>query len=221
MPVRILKMDTQKSLQTAIKEAGDVILSGGLVAIPTESFYALAVNVSDEKAIHRLIAAKKRPASNPVLILIPSPEVLDDYVATMPAAATKLIQQFWPGGLTLVFEARANVSSLLTAGTGKIGVRVSSHPIPRELARVARVAITGTSANVTGEPPCESPEEVLKSLGSQVDIILEGGKTAGGKGSTVLDVTVSPPVILREGMVPRKLLMPFFQSLAPETDSPE
>jgi L-threonylcarbamoyladenylate synthase len=221
MPVRILKTDTQENVQIAIKEAAKAILSGGVVALPTESFYGLAVNATDEKAIYRLMAAKKRPESNPVLILIPSREALDDYVAAIPAVARRLIQQFWPGGLTLVFEAKARLPSLLTARTGKIGVRLSSHPIPTELARVAGVAITGTSANVTGEPPCESPEEVLKALGSQVDIILEGGKTAGGKGSTVLDVTVSPPVILREGMVPRKLLMPFFQSLSSETDSAE
>jgi L-threonylcarbamoyladenylate synthase len=210
MPVRILKTDTQENLQIAIKEAANVILTGGVVAIPTESFYGLAVNATDEKAIHRLIAVKKRPEKNPVLILIPSTDAINDYVDSVPPVAAKLMKHFWPGGLTLVFEARASMSSLLTAGTGKIGVRLSSHPVPTELARVVGVAITGTSANVTGEPPCVDAEEVLKALGSQVDMILDGGETAGGRGSTVLDVTVAPPFILREGMVSRKLLIPFW-----------
>jgi L-threonylcarbamoyladenylate synthase len=209
MPARILKTDTQEDLQIAIKEAKDVILTGGLVAIPTESFYALAVNVTDEKAIHRLAAAKKRPENNPILILIPSVDAVNDYVDSVPAVAAKLMKHFWPGGLTLVFEARASVSSLLTAGTGKIGVRLSSHFLPTELARLAGVAITGTSANLSGQPGCRNAQEVLAALGDEIDVVLDGGETQGGKGSTVLDVTVDPPLILREGMIPRDALCPF------------
>jgi L-threonylcarbamoyladenylate synthase len=215
MPLRILKTDTQENLQIAIKEAKDVILTGGVVAVPTESFYGLAVNALNEKAIERLLAIKKRREDHPVLILIHSADVLERYVVQVPPVALHLIEAFWPGGLTMVFEAKPVLPLLLTGGTGKIGVRLSSHPVPTELASVAGVAITGTSANVTGEPPCESPEDVIEALGSQVDIILDGGKTAGGRGSTVLDVTVAPPVILREGMVPRKLLMPFLGPLHP------
>jgi L-threonylcarbamoyladenylate synthase len=212
MPARILKTDTQENLQIAIKEAKDVILTRGLVAIPTESFYALAVNVTDEKAIHRLIAAKKRLEKNPILILIPSIDAVNDYVDSVPVVAAKLMKQFWPGGLTLVFEARASVSSLLTAGTGKIGVRLSSHFLPTELARLAGTAITGTSANLSGQPACKTSREVMGTIGDAVDLVLDGGETQGGKGSTVLDVTVDPPLILREGMVRRDALMRFFRS---------
>ena len=211
MPPRVLKADQHES----ISEAAKVIMAGGVVAVPTESFYGLAVNALDERAVERLLAIKKRREDHPVLILIPSAEVLGRYVAQIPAVALRLTETFWPGGLTLVFMAKPALPLLLTGGTGKIGVRLSSHPVPTQVAGVAGVAITGTSANVTGEPPCEKPEEVFKTLGSQVDIILDGGKTAGGRGSTVLDVTVAPPVILREGMVSRKLLTPFFQSHRP------
>ena len=208
MPPRVLKAEQSGS----IKEAAEMIMAGGVVVVPTESFYGLAVNVLEERAIERLLAIKKRRENHPILILIHSEDELKRYVVQIPPVALHLIEAFWPGGLTMVFEAKPELPLLLTGGTGRIGVRLSSHPVPTELARAAGVAITGTSANVTGEPPCENPEDVLKALGSQVDIILDGGRTAGGKGSTVLDVTVVPPVILREGMVPSKLLAPFFES---------
>jgi L-threonylcarbamoyladenylate synthase len=217
MPVRVLQADQEES----ITRAAEMVMAGGVVAVPTESFYGLAVNALNEKAIERLLAIKKRREDHPFLILIDSADVLKRYAAQIPPVALPLIEAFWPGGLTMVFEAKPVLPLLLTGGTGKVGVRLSSHPVPTEVARVAGVAITGTSANVTGEPPCENPEEVLKALGSQVDIILDGGKTAGGKGSTVLDVTVVPPVILREGMVSRKLLVPFFDSLPTKTNSAE
>lgn len=208
MPSPVLKADQEES----IRLAAQTILSGGLVAVPTESFYGLAVSALNGRAIGRLLRVKKRREDHPILILIPSSEALSRYVTRIPPAAHKLIKAFWPGGLTMVFGAAPGLPSSLTGGSSKIGVRLSSHPVPTELARAAGVAITGTSANMTGKPPCETPEEVRGALGAQVDIILDAGKTAGGKGSTVLDVTVSPPVILREGMVPRKALAPFLES---------
>lgn len=216
MAPRVLKADLGES----IIEAARVIVAGGVVAVPTESFYGLAVHALEEKALKRLLSIKKRREDHPILILIPSADVLGDYALRIPFVARRLIKAFWPGGLTMVFKAKPILSSLLTGGTGKIGVRVSSHPVATELARAAHAAITGTSANVTGEPPFSDPEKVFEVLGSQVDIILDGGKTAGGKGSTVLDVTVAPPVILREGMVSRKLLMPFFQPFSSKTNRP-
>ena len=116
---------------------------------------------------------------------------------------------FWPGGLTLVFEAGPNVSPLLTAGTHKIGIRYSSHPVAVALCRALGSAITGTSANLSGKPACSSAEAVLKAFGHRIDLILDGGKTEGRIGSTVLDVTEDPPKILREGMVSRKRLEKF------------
>jgi L-threonylcarbamoyladenylate synthase len=206
MAPRVLRTDQGES----INEAAKVIMTGGVIVVPTESFYGLAVNALNQKAIERVLAIKKRREDHPILILIHSADVLKRYVAQIPPVALRLIREFWPGGLTMVFEAKPLLPLPLTGGTGKIGVRLSSHPVPTQLARAAGVPITGTSANVTRERPCDNPEEALRALGSQVDMILDGGKTAGGKGSTVLDVTVVPPVIVREGMVSRKLLMPFF-----------
>ena len=209
MLARILKTDTQDSFQTAIKDAAEVILSGGIVAVPTESFYGLAVHALDEKAIERLFAVKRRREDNPVLILIPSKESLSSYVTEASEKDRKLMERFWPGGLTMVFFAGPILPRSLTAGTGKIGVRLSSHPVPTELARAVGAPITGTSANRSGRPSCSTAEEVMEALGEDIDLILDGGKTAGGKGSTVLDVTTDPPVVLREGIVSRNELSPF------------
>jgi L-threonylcarbamoyladenylate synthase len=209
MPARILKTDPQDKLETVIKDAAQVILSGGVVALPTESFYGLAVHALNETALERLFAVKQRREDNPVLVLIASKDSLDSYVRKVSDRARKLVERFWPGGLTLVFYAKPILPELLTAGTGKIGVRLSSHPIPRELARAVGAPITGTSANRSGQPSCSTAEEVMEAVGEDIELILDGGRTTGGKGSSVLDVTVDPPVVLRDGIVSRDELSPF------------
>jgi L-threonylcarbamoyladenylate synthase len=202
--VRVIRTDTLEELRKGLNKARQILLTGGLVAFPTESFYGLAVNASDENAISRLFKVKKRRDNSPILVLIPSLEYLEGYVADVPEIALRLVERFWPGGLTLLFKAGPDISQLLTAGTGKIGVRISSHPVAAALALAVGSPVTGTSANISGMPGCVSAEEVYSSLGSGVDLILDGGRTKGGKGSTILDVTVNPPEILREGMVGRE-----------------
>lgn len=202
----IIRTDTEDDIKKGLNRARQMIISGGLVAFPTESFYGLAVSTFDEEAINRLFIIKKRRSDRPVLVLIPSLEYLEDYVADVPEVALKLAEKFWPGGLTLLFRVTPDISPLLTAGTGKIGVRISSNPIATALTRTMGSPITGTSANISGQPGCTNAKEVYDSLGQGVDLILDGGKTGGGKGSTILDVTVNPPEILREGMVGREQL---------------
>ena len=171
-PARIIKVDPSRNLQGSVHRAADSLLSGGLVAYPTESFYGLGVDATNKEAIKRLFLVKKRRTSRPVLILIPSLDVLEQYVDHIPRIAHQLIEAFWPGGLSLVFVAGPKVASLLTAGTGKIGVRLSSHPVATALTRAAGVPITGTSANISGEPACRNVGEVLESFGEGVDLIL-------------------------------------------------
>ena len=213
MPPLIIRIGETENAEAALTRAAEVIRSGGMVSVPTESFYGLAVNALDEAAVQRLLAVKQIRDNHPILTLIPSRETLPKYVLSVPPLAEDLMNAFWPGGITLVFDASEIVPPLLTAGTGKIGVRLSSHPIAAGLARRVGLPITGTSANVTGESPCVRAGEVLTSLGEGVDVILDGGKTEGGKGSTVLDVTVNPPRILRKGMVSVDRLRPFIPGL--------
>jgi L-threonylcarbamoyladenylate synthase len=202
----VIRTHNEKDLRNGVDRARHIILSGGIVAFPTESFYGLAVNALDENAIGRLFKIKKRLYNMPVLVLIPSLEYLKGYVADVPEIALRLIGRFWPGGLTLLFKAGSGISPLLTADTRKIGVRISSHPLAAALARAVDSPITGTSANISGKPGCVTAKEVYSSLGRDVDLILDGGETKGGKGSTILDVTVDPPEIIREGMISREQL---------------
>jgi len=205
----IIRLDVSTDHEKALKRAKDILLQGGLVACPTESFYGLAVDATNEEAIRRLFALKKRAAGHPILLLIPSVELISEYVIRISPVAHQLINEFWPGGLTLVFEASERISPLLTAGTGKIGLRLSNHPLATALARAIGAPITGTSANISGTPPCCSAKEVLVSFGEDIDLIIDGGETAGGIGSTILDVTVDPPQILRKGMVQSRQLERF------------
>jgi L-threonylcarbamoyladenylate synthase len=204
MPPRAL--DAGEGHRVELNKAASIIRSGGVVAFPTESFYGLGVSAWHEKAIQRLFAIKEREENQPILLLIPTRSLLNQYVIRIPDIATQIMEQFWPGGLTLIFEANPDLPHLLTSGTGKIGLRISSHPVAAALVKAVGAPITGTSANISGQAACSSAEAVRHSLGRSVDFVLDGGDTKGGKGSTVLDITVDPPAILREGMVTRKQL---------------
>jgi L-threonylcarbamoyladenylate synthase len=197
---RIIPFLREGDFTSGIDEARDVLLSGGVVAFPTESFYGLAVNPMDEQAIDRLFRVKKRESDQPILLLIPSLISLDLYAAEIPETARTLIKGFWPGGLTLLFKAMPWVSLKLTAGTGKIGLRLSSHPLATALAGSINSPITGTSANISGHPACRTAIEVYDYFKEGV-LILDAGETGGGRGSTILDVSVIPPRIVREGMI--------------------
>ncbi|MFC1891071.1 L-threonylcarbamoyladenylate synthase [Thermodesulfobacteriota bacterium] len=187
--------------EPAISRAREILSSGGIVAFPTESFYGLGVDAANEEAVKQIFKLKLRPMNQPLLLLISSADMLDNYVEEIPDVADKLIEQFWPGGLTIVFKASKSLSPMLTASTGKIGIRLSSHPVANALAESLGKPVTGTSANISGQPACSTAQEVFKALGDKVDLILDGGTTKGGKGSTILDVTVDPPLIIREGMI--------------------
>jgi L-threonylcarbamoyladenylate synthase len=205
----VIQVNGIKPDEKAIRRAVRIILDGGMVAFPTESFYGLGVDAMGKESVERLFRIKARDQGQPILILIPSLETLGNYAAAVPKVARELMKAFWPGGLTLVFEATGQVLPLLTGGTGKIGVRLSSHPVAALLARTLGSPITGTSANLSGYPPARSAGKVARDLGKQVDLIVDGGRTPEGKASTVLDVTVDPPVVLREGMISRKALESF------------
>lgn len=196
-----MDVDSDDNIKVALDNARKVLLSGGIVAFPTESFYGLAVDIENEKAIRKLFALKQRDRNNPILIILPEIEDLKIYAEDVPDQAVKLIESFWPGGLTLLFRASHKISPLLTANTGKIGIRYSSHAVATALARSVGRPVTGTSSNISGHPPCTTAEEVFDYFGMNVDLILDNGPTSGGPGSTILDLTVNPALCLREGMV--------------------
>jgi L-threonylcarbamoyladenylate synthase len=206
MSGKVLKADSR-----GIEKASQKILEGGVVAFPTETFYGLGADALELEALRKVFQIKGREENKPLLLLVADRTWLPELVKKIPPVAEQLIERFWPGPLTLVFEASPNLPSILTAHTGQIGLRISSHPVAQALVQAVGRAITATSANVTGQPSASLASEVFQTLGKQVDAILDGGKTAGGLGSTVLDVCGVLPKILRQGAVSRTELAPFLK----------
>jgi L-threonylcarbamoyladenylate synthase len=206
MSGKVLKADSR-----GIEKASQKILEGGVVAFPTETFYGLGADALELKALRKVFQIKGREENKPLLLLVADRTWLPGLVKKIPPVAEQLIERFWPGPLTLVFEASPNLPSILTAHTGQIGLRISSHPVAQALVQAVGRAITATSANVTGQPSASLASEVFQTLGKQVDAILDGGRTAGGLGSTVLDVCGVLPKILRQGAVSRTELAPFLK----------
>ena len=200
---QVLEINPLKPQDALIRRAVVVLRAGGVVAFPTETFYGLAVDAMNDGAIERIFAIKGRAFSNPIALIAGDKSGIGALVAEIPVAAQRLMQAFWPGPLTLLFSASPRISPRLTAGTGKIGIRISSHPIAAGLAMRLGGPITATSANLSGAPECSNAAEVLANLGDRVDLVIDGGATPGGKGSTLLDITADPPVCLREGAITR------------------
>ena len=164
-----------------------VLGESGLIALPTESFYGLAVAPFDEQALAKLWQIKGRSQGKPILVLIGDRSQLEPFVRSVPRAADVLMNAFWPGPLTIVFAAASGLSNAVTAGTGSVGIRLSAwQPLIDLLRRVGPV--TGTSANREGMPAPKTAEEVQYNLGDAVDLIIDAGPTPGGPPSTVIDV---------------------------------
>lgn len=184
-----------------IQQAEGIIRSGGVVIYPTSSLYGLGVDATNPDAVGRVFSIKKRMETKPVSILINRREDLLHYVDDVPEAAREIMDQLWPGKITLVFHASGNLPESLTANTGKIGVRLPLHPVAKLFVEAVGTPLTATSVNISGEPACGSIEEVPESIIRSADMVLDAGRLLGGFGSTVVDVTVSPPRVLREGAV--------------------
>ena len=188
--------------KSSLREAGKVVRGGGVIAFPTETFYGLGVDPLNVPAVQRLYDLKGRSSqTSPILVLIRSRRELRALVSEITPAAERLMQACWPGPLTLVFRAAEAVPSVLTAGTGTIGVRLSAYPDVQRVLEVIGGPLTGTSANRTGQPPATTADEVERAFGADVDLIVNGGPTPGGLPTTVVDTTVSPPRLIREGCV--------------------
>jgi len=209
-----LEIDPAKPDDTALAEAGEILRAGGVVAFPTETFYGLGADANREAAVEKIFRLKGRAVQNPISVIVDTEREVIPLVESLPAVAQILMQKFWPGALTLLFAAAPAVLPRLTAGTGKIGIRVSSHPVARLIAKRLAGPLTATSANLSGGQECSTAREVLRVFGDHLDAIIDGGTTTGGLGSTIMDVTVAPPLIIREGVVSRSdildaLGMPF------------
>jgi L-threonylcarbamoyladenylate synthase len=208
MPLRV-KLDPRHPDEQVLQHAAAFLQAGKTVAFPTETFYALGVSAFHEQAIQKAFAIKGRTFQQPLPLIIQGDPMLEEIAARVPDAAHALMRRFWPGPLTLIVEASYKIPPLLTASTGTVAVRDSSHPLARLLVKTAGIPVTSTSANVSGAPSCVSAEEVEQQLGDRIDLIIDGGATPGGLPSTIVDLTVSPPRIVRQGAISAERLQPF------------
>ncbi|MFL5777753.1 MAG: L-threonylcarbamoyladenylate synthase [Chloroflexota bacterium] len=185
----------------------DVLRSGGLVGLPTDTVYGIAVALDTPGGIERLFAAKARPPEKGIILLLADIQQAAS-IGILGPSASALAEAFWPGGLSLVVGQHpgARLPSSLTGGAATIGLRVPAHPAPRALAAAVGPLPT-TSANRSGEPEAPDAAGVVAALGSAVDLVVDGGPSKGGPASTVVDCTGEPASILRAGAVPRDALV--------------
>jgi L-threonylcarbamoyladenylate synthase len=214
----ILKIRADYPEESILTRAAAIVISGGVIAYPTETFYGLGTDATNEKAIRRIFDIKGRNFNNPISVIIGERKNVYPLVRDVPLTAEKLMDFFWPGPLTIVFTASTEVSPLLTAGSGKIGIRLSSHEEARRIAQILGRPLTATSANLSNKPECASAAEVIKQIGNKIDAILDFGKTIGGKVSTIIDVTCDPTVILREGIISRQSFEKVINQVSSDND---
>jgi len=198
---RVVPIDPQHPDLGRIREVAEVLRDGGLVAFPTETVYGLGAHALNPTAVARIFQAKGRPSTDPMIVHLASVDQLDVVAQVVPTAARELAAAFWPGALTLILEKRSIVPDAVTAGLQTVGVRVPSHPIAHALLAAADVPVAAPSANRFSHPSPTCAEHVLADLDGAVDVVIDGGATPIGVESTILDLTVTPPLVRRPGGV--------------------
>ncbi len=189
-----------------LRHAAEVLKGGGLVAFPTETVYGLGADALNETAVRGIFEAKGRPSDNPLIVHISDKNDVDCLVKEIPSEAGLLMDEFWPGPLTLVMYKSPAVPSIISAGLDTVAIRMPSHPVAAALIRESGLPIAAPSANTSGRPSPTIVRHVIEDLSGRVDIIIDAGPANVGLESTVLDVTVTPPLILRPGGITREQL---------------
>jgi L-threonylcarbamoyladenylate synthase len=202
----VLKVDAQQPDIEKIRAAADIIRKGGLVAFPTETVYGLGADALNPKAVLALFEAKKRPIDNPPIVHVENVGDVYRLAEQVPPKADKLMRTFWPGPLTLVFKHSRIVPDVTVADLDTIAVRMPQHPVALALIRESRCPIAAPSANLAGKPSPTSAKHVFDDLNGRIDAILDAGPTRIGVESTVLDLSVEPPQVLRPGGTPFEAL---------------
>ena len=203
--LKIINPDTPEP--ELILEAANIIKQGGVIVFPTRGLYGIGADALNLKAVQRVFEIKQRPLNKPVSVLIKDLKDLDRVAANISATTKLLIDQFWPGKLTIIFQAKKGLPESLTAGSDKIGVRLPAHKVACAIVSSINVPLTGTSANISGIAGCSSIKTLDPLILNQVDMVLDAGCLQGGTGSSVIDVTSDPPAVLREGEIPANKIL--------------
>lgn len=199
MKTKVIKVNKLNPEPQLIKEAAMFIRKGKLVAFPTETVYGLGANGLDEDAVANIFTAKGRPQDNPLILHVSKVSEVKKLVKHISKEAEILMEEFWPGPLTMIFERSELVPDIITAGLDTVAIRMPNHPIALELIEGSQVPIAAPSANTSGKPSPTLAEHVIEDLHGKIDLILDGGATGVGLESTVLDLTGEIPMILRPG----------------------
>ncbi|HJD48268.1 MAG TPA: threonylcarbamoyl-AMP synthase [Candidatus Mediterraneibacter norfolkensis] len=201
MKTIVRKTDKNQIDNEVIREAGEILKKGGLVAFPTETVYGLGADALKSEAAKKTYEAKGRPSDNPLIVHISDYEDLKKIAVNIPAQTDALAAHFWPGPLTMIFEKSDIVPYGTTGGLDTVAVRMPSDPIAAEVIREAGGFVSAPSANTSGRPSPTTAEHVLEDLGGKIDMVIDGGSVEIGLESTILDMTVEPPMILRPGAI--------------------
>jgi L-threonylcarbamoyladenylate synthase len=193
-------IDPDSPASELIAEAARVIRAKGVIIYPTETLYGLGADPLSPEAMQRIYAIKGRAAAKPIPFLIKDEEMLATLAEEVPPVGRELIKRYWPGPLTLIFRAKQGLLPPLRSKAGTIGLRISSHPVAGGIVEALDALLTSTSANLAGAEDLLDGARMAEFFGSQVDLIIDAGKVPG-RGSTVIDLTVAPPRMVREGMI--------------------
>lgn len=188
--------------ENEIKEAADILRSGGLLGIPTETVYGLGANALDEDAVLHIFQAKGRPQDNPLILHVPDVTWLERYCAQVPDTAYRLAEAFWPGPLTMILPRKPIVPLRTTGGLDTVGIRCPDHPVTRAIIQAAGVPVAAPSGNTSGRPSPTNAADMLEDMDGKIDGIVDGGACRVGVESTIIDLTVTPPRLLRPGGLP-------------------
>lgn len=214
MKTIIKKTDEKNRDEHAIQEAGEILKTGGLVAFPTETVYGLGADALNAEAAARIYAAKGRPSDNPLIIHIADMDALEKIAVNIPWPAVRLAENFWPGPLTMIFDKSEAVPYSTTGGLDTVAVRMPANQTAQELIRAAGGYVSAPSANTSGRPSPTTAEHVRVDLDGKIDMILDGGSVEIGLESTIVDMTVEPPMILRPGAVTAEMMEPIIGDVA-------
>jgi L-threonylcarbamoyladenylate synthase len=207
MKAEILSTHTAALFNAAVQRAAELLRAGEVVALPTETVYGLAGNALDAKAVTRIFEIKGRPANNPIIVHVADVEMAKRCVAQWPGSADELAKSFWPGPLTMVLPRSKEIPDVVTAGGPTVGVRWPSHPFIQAVIRECDFPLAAPSANPSNQISPTNAAHVAKHLGAQVSLIVDGGQSQVGIESTVIDLTSTPPRLLRPGMIHEQTLM--------------
>jgi L-threonylcarbamoyladenylate synthase len=199
--MRRVFVDPGAPQRDAIDEAATWIRNGGVVAIPTDTLYGLACDPFRADAVSRIFAVKGRAAEQALPLIAANAAQVAAHLGSLTPAGTRLAQRFWPGPLTLILDAPASVARGVTGDTGTVGVRVPADDVARAIAEACERPITATSANLSGEPPTSDPDEVERTLGDRIDLLIDTGRTRGGAPSTIVDLRSTEPRLVRAGAI--------------------